>query len=419
MKKVNKAGWYKWEVLALLWVAFFLNQADRQVFNVVLPLIRDDLHLNDMEVGLIATIFNLVFALLVPISGFIGDRFSRKWIIVFSIFLWSIATMLTGYSSTVLMFIMFRSIATGMGEALFGPANYSMLADYHKKTRAVAMSIHQTAYYVGVVASGFLAGYIGDRWGWKNAFYIFGAVGVIHGFILIFRLKDKRKDKTEAVDSQPEKIHFLEAMKALFSVPTAILLTLGFSGLIFVLTGYLTWTPTYLHEKFSMSLADAGFNSMFYTHAAAFVGILIAGRLSDKLAAKKPSYRILMQSIGLLCAAPFIVLMGNSIGITSVYIGFLGFGFARAFFDANTYPVLYDVIPPKYHSSAAGVMQMIGFAVGSFAPVVLGAVKPHIGLSHGISLLSVVWIVCSVLLFIAYKFYYQRDCEKAKENIGH
>lgn len=416
MKIEKKAGWYKWEVLALLWVAFFLNQADRQVFNVVLPLIRDDLHLTDMEVGMIATIFNLVFALLVPISGFIGDRFSRKWIIVSSIFLWSAATMLTGSSSSVLMFIVFRSIATGMGEAMFGPANYSMLADYHKKTRAVAMSIHQTAYYIGVVVSGFLAGYIGDRWGWKNAFYIFGAVGIIHGIILVLRLKDATKTQQDVVVEKKEKIRFFESMKVLFSVPTALLLTLGFSGLIFVLTGYLTWTPTYLHEKFAMNLADAGFNSMFYTHAAAFVGILIAGRLSDKLALKKPSYRILMQSIGLLCAAPFIVLMGNSTGLTSVYVGFLGFGFARAFFDANTYPVLYDVIPQKYHSSAAGVMQMTGFAVGSFAPIVLGAVKPYIGLSHGISLLSIIWVVCSVLLFIAYKFFYQRDCDKAQTN---
>ena len=57
---------YKWEVLALFWIAFFLNQADRQVFNVVLPLIKSDLHLTDMQVGSIATVFNLVYALLVP-----------------------------------------------------------------------------------------------------------------------------------------------------------------------------------------------------------------------------------------------------------------------------------------------------------------------------------------------------------------
>ena len=82
--------------------------------------------------------------------------------------------MLTGLSTGVLMFIVFRSFATGLGEAMFGPANYSTIADYHKSTRAVAMSIHQTSYYFGVIASGFLAGYIGQRWGWRSAFLIFG-----------------------------------------------------------------------------------------------------------------------------------------------------------------------------------------------------------------------------------------------------
>lgn len=193
----------------------------------------------------------------------------------------------------------------------------------------------------------------------------------------------------------PEKIKFAEAMRALFRVPTAVILTVCFAGLIFVLTGYLTWTPTFLYEKFSMSLADAGFNSMFYTHLAAFAGILIAGKMSDRLAVKKPSYRILMQSAGLLAATPFIVMMGYAQSLVAVYIGFAGFGFARAFFDANTYPVLYDVIPEKYRSSAAGVMLMIGFVAGSFSPLILGAVKPHIGLSAGISRLAAIWAICS------------------------
>ena len=86
---------------------------------------------------------------------------------------------------------------------------------------------------------------------------------------------------------------------------------------------------------------------MFYTHMFAFIGVRIAGKYSDKLAKNNPRIRLLMQGIGLLCAAPFIVLMGNSNVLLTIYIGFAGFGFARAFFDANTYAILYDVIPVK------------------------------------------------------------------------
>ncbi|MEL7589348.1 MAG: MFS transporter [Prolixibacteraceae bacterium] len=397
---------YKWEVLALLWIAFFLNQADRQVFNVVLPLIKADLQLSDLQIGSIATAFNLVYALLVPLAGYVGDIFSKKWIVALSILFWSIATMFTGLSNGVLMLVLMRSIATGGGEAFFGPANYSLLAQYHKGTRAFAMSIHQTSYYVGIILSGYIAGYIGERYGWRNAFYVFGAIGVIHGIVLMFRLKDKKEPQEE---KQEEKVRLLEGFKVLFGTPTALMLTIGFSGLIFVLTGYLTWMPTYLYENFNMSLSSAGFHSMFYTHLFAFIGVILAGKYSDKFAKKNPASRMMMQGFGLLIAVPFIVMMGNSGVLATIYIGFAGFGFARAFFDANTYTVLYDVIPEKYHSSASGVMIMTGFLVGSMSPIILGYMKPLFGLSFGLSMLAAVWAVCGLLLVFTSKYLYKKD----------
>ncbi len=400
-------GRYKWEVLALLWVAFFLNQADRQVFNVVLPLIKADLELSDVQVGSIATVFNLTFALLVPVSGYISDIYSRKWILVIAIAFWSAATMMTGFANSMIMFILFRSIATGGGEAFFGPANYSMLASYHKDTRAFAMSVHQTSYYIGIILSGMLAGYIGERWGWKSAFFVFGAMGLVHALVMLLRLKDKRE-----VTTAKEKVRFSEALQIFIRTPTVLLLTLAYSGLIFVLVGYLTWSPTYLYEKFDMSLPQAGFRSMFYTHAAAFAGIIIVGRLSDKLAVKNPGSRLLLQAAGLIGAVPFILLVGNAEVPWMIYIGFAGFGFARAFFDANTYTVLYDVIPEKYQASVSSIQMMTGFSVGSFSPLILGYLKPVIGLSGGFSLLAVVWIFCGIVLLVTYRYFFSHDYKR-------
>ena len=402
----KKDSRYKWEVLLLLWLAFFVNQADRQVFNVVLPYIKSDLGLSDVQIGMVATIFNVVFAIMVPLGGYIGDQFSKKWVIVVSILFWSVATMFTGFSNGMMMLIVMRSVATGGGEAFFGPANYALLASYHKKTRAFAMSIHQTSYYIGIILSGYLAGYIGERYGWRSAFYIFGAAGIIHGLVMIFRLKDKKADQQE---NRPEKVRFLDAMKILYTTPTALFLTISYTGLIFVLVGYLTWTPTYLYENFNMDLSRAGFHSMFYTHLFAFFGIIIAGRLSDKLALKNPANRMYMQGLGLLAGVPFIILMGNAKLLGFLYIGLAGFGFARAFFDANTYTVLYDVIPEKFRASASGVKIMTGFLVGASSPLILGALKTKIGLSFGISMLSVVWVICGILLILAARFTYKKD----------
>lgn len=416
--KTNKS-WYKWEVLLLLWMAYLLNQGDRQVFNTVLPAIRDALNLTDTSVGLIATIFNLFYAIMVPVGGWAGDRFSRKWVTTISILFWSVATMFTGLATSFIWLVVLRSVATGGGEAFFGPANYSLLGQYHTDTRARAMSIHQTAYYVGVILAGWLAGLIADKMGWKYSFIIFGAAGIIWGILMIIRLKDYPKSEDSSVATLPQndksvkKPGFFDGFKTVFTTPTALMLTIGFSGLIFVITGYMTWVPAYLQEEFGQSQASAGFNSMFWTYVAAFAGVLLAGTLSDKLAAKNHKVRMTLQAAGLLGGAVFLFLMGGHPALWLLYISFAGWGFFRAFFDANTYAVLYDVTPEHLHASCSSAMIMTGFAVGALAPVILGALKESMGsLSATFPILAIIWVVCSALMFIVAKTSYQKDYDK-------
>lgn len=395
---------YKWVVLSLLWLAFFLNQADRQIFNSVLPLIKADLQLSDWHIGLIASSFNIVFAILVPLAGYIGDRYSKKWVVVLAVTFWSIATACTGFSTGIVSFILLRSLATGGGEAFFAPANYSLLAEYHKETRSFAMSVHQTAYYLGVVISGFLSAYIGERYGWRSAFFCFGSIGIIHGIVLAIWLKDANYQFKILPN-----IRVKEVLLILLKTPTALIVIVALTGQIFVLSGYLTWMPTYLYENFGLSLSQAGFHSVFYTHLFAFIGIIISGKLSDKLAKVKPTYRVLIQGIGLLFSVPFILLMANSMNLFLIYIGFAGFGFGRGLYDSNIYTVLYDVIPKQYHSSASGIMLMICFFFGSLCPLLLGWLKPMFGLSVGISLLSIVWVFSGLLLLFAYRYSFKKD----------
>lgn len=407
---------YKWEVLLILWMAYLLNQADRQVFNTVLPAIRDSLNLSDASVGLIATIFNLFYALMVPIAGWVGDRCSKKWVCTISLLFWSLATTGTFLANSLMTLVLLRSLATGGGEAFFGPANYSLLGQYHTDTRARAMSIHQTAYYIGVILAGWLAGVIAEAYGWRYSFLIFGTVGIIWGILMIFRLKDNNVDNNIKVT---HKLNFFEGFKVVFTTPTALMLTIGFSGLIFVLTGYMTWMPTFLHENFGQNLASAGFNSMFYTHLAAFFGIILAGSLSDKIGIRNHKARMLLQAAGLILGSPFLVIMSAGKIIWLVYLGLLGFGFFRAFFDANTYTVLYDVTPERLHSSCSSVMIMIGFGVGSLAPVILGAVKQSVGLDIAFMSLSIVWLICGSMMIIVANHSYQKDYNNNHKPIGH
>ena len=409
MKSTHK--YYKWEVLGLLWMAYLLNQADRQVFNTVLPAIRDSLNLTDTSVGLIATVFNLCYAFMVPLGGMAGDRLSRKWVTTIAILFWSVATMFTGLATGVVMLILMRSVATGGGEAFFGPANYSLLGQYHTDTRARAMSIHQTSYYVGVILAGWLAGYIADKLGWQYSFIIFGAAGIIWGIVMAFRLKDK--EDADAPRNDEKKPGIFDGFKTVFTTPTALVLTIGFSGFIFVITGYMTWVPAFLQEEFGQTQAAAGFNSMFWTYIAAFAGVLLAGTLSDKFAVRDRKVRMVIQGVGLILGAAFLFFVGSNMTLWLIYLCFAGWGFFRAFFDANIYTVLYDVTPARLHASCSSALITTGFAVGALAPVILGAMKDSMGsLSATFPVLGAVWIVCGILMLIVSRTHYQKDYDK-------
>ena len=442
MKGTHK--YYKWEVLGLLWMAYLLNQADRQVFNTVLPAIRDSLNLTDTSVGLIATIFNLCYAFMVPLGGMAGDRLSRKWVTTIAILFWSVATMFTGLATGVVMLILMRSVATGGGEAFFGPANYSLLGQYHTDTRARAMSIHQTSYYVGVILAGWLAGYIADKLGWQYSFIIFGAAGIIWGIVMAFRLKDKEmpdqvghddkvqncndnghddkvqncndeeiSDRHSRLDRESQKPGIFDGFKTVFTTPTALVLTIGFSGFIFVITGYMTWVPAFLQEEFGQTQAAAGFNSMFWTYIAAFAGVLLAGTLSDKFAVRDRKVRMVIQGVGLILGAAFLFFVGSNMTLWLIYLCFAGWGFFRAFFDANIYTVLYDVTPARLHASCSSALITTGFAVGALAPVILGAMKDSMGsLSATFPVLGAVWIVCGILMLVVSRTHYQKDYDK-------
>lgn len=406
-----KTDWYKWELLVLLWLAFFLNQADRQIFNVVLPLVKADLKLTDGQLGLVSSALIWTYGLFVPLAGWAGDRLSRKKILMYSLFFWSLATLLTGWGTSLAYLVLVRGIATGGGEGFYAPTANALISEHHTKTRAFALSLHQTAVYVGIVASGALAGYVGEHHGWRAAFYLFGGLGVVLAVVLFFRLKEAKNvvEKNITInsfsDNYETKETIWEASKNILQKPTFGGLSLAFSCMVFVNVAYVTWTPTFLYEKFQLSLTNAGFSSMFYHHVAAFLGVLVGGWLSDRWAKATPRHRLVLQAGAFAAAAPFIGWLGQASELWGVYAALAGFGFFRGIYDSNIFASLYEIVAPHQRATATGLILMIAFLTGAISPYWLGQLKPSLGLSLGLSLLAGFYVLAAGFMWLGTRFF--------------
>lgn len=401
------AGWYKWEMLVVLWIAFFLHQGCRQIYNSLIPLIRLDLGLTNVQAGLVSSIFTLVYGVFVPVAGLAGDRLSRKWIIVFSLLVFGGGTLLAGFSTSFITLVLFISIATAGGEAFFYPSTTSLLAQFHEKNRALALGILQTGTYFGITTSGLLAGWIGQNHGWRTAFLVFGIAGILWMMVVALRLRNTPLPAPDP--GQTPQTTLRASVSYLVRRPSVWLLSVAFGAMVFVNVGFLTWMPSLLHERFNLSLAVAAFYSMFYHFLGAFLGVLIGSRIADQFAARFPSIRMGMNAIGLLLGAPFIYWLGHSTTSTGTYCTLFLFGLFRGFYDSNLFASLYDVVEPRVRSSATGLMLAFAFAFGSSAPALLGWMKSTIGLGIGISYLCGAYLFGGACILLVLKFFRQRD----------
>jgi MFS transporter, Spinster family, sphingosine-1-phosphate transporter len=401
---------YKWELLALLFCAFFFHQGDRAIYGVVLSAIKSDLGLKDSQLGLVGSVLFATLALMMPIAGYLGDVWNRKKIIVGSLLFWSVATMLTGMAGGLVGLIAFRSVATAGGESFYAPAAYPLIASHHQRTRAVALSIHQSSLYIGVMVSGFIGGFVAQHWGWRSAFYVFGGGGILLGFVLLGRMLDA---PPPAAAGMGKRDSIFEALGVLFRSPTALLLTVGFTAIVFVNNAYVVWAPVFLQERFQLSLTQAGGYAMFYHHLTALFGILFSGWLSDRMAITRPVFRPQFMCTAMLLGVPAIFLMGRASSLLLACAGMAAFGLFRGLYEANTHASLFQVIAPRHRASAVGIMTMLAFLAGSLSPWLLGRLRESYptgqGLSLGFSGLSAAYFLGGLALLIAVLFTFHRD----------
>jgi predicted MFS family arabinose efflux permease len=169
----------RWYLVGLLTVIAALNYADRSAMSGVISVMRDDLQLSPIMLGAVGSAFLWVYAICSPASGYFADRWPRPRVIVWSLVAWSTVTLLTGLARTGTELLIARCLL-GLAECAYVPAAIGLTAEYHPgDTRARAIGIQLAGYNAGVILGGVFAGYAGDHWGWRPAFWVLGILGLL------------------------------------------------------------------------------------------------------------------------------------------------------------------------------------------------------------------------------------------------
>ena len=402
---------YKWWVVGMLWFICFFNYADRMAINAVSTVLKKEFHFDNEQFGLIASAFMYVYALSSPFAGQIGDRFPRKLLILGGLFVWSAVTGATAFCRSLYQFVFVRA-TEGLGETFYFPATMSLVADYHtKKTRSLAMGLHQTSVYAGTIGGTTLAGLLAESYGWKSPFMVFGVCGIVLGLLLAVFLREPSRNEAERLELAPGEKEI--------PPPTAIPIpeipgrtdlhadrALADPGFFWCELG----RPC-LHDL-DAELPEREFRNEF-GKGRICVDLLsangqrcrhhVGGRLADRARRRLPGGRILTQALGATMGIPFIYFAGRTTQSQELIVYLTLIGLAKGIYDANIWASMYDVVHPTRRATMLGLANMIGWFGAGCGTYGFGLATARWGISMGQALSStaIIYAIVAILLFFA------------------
>jgi predicted MFS family arabinose efflux permease len=403
MKPIASIRGYRWLILVLLVLAGALNYGDRTAFSTVLPLLRADLHASDAALGWIGAVFLWSYGLFSPVAGVLGDRLPRARVVALCLGTWSAVMMLTGWSSTLAVLLGMR-VLLGLAESFYIPSACGLLAEHHPTaTRATAMGIHTSGYYLGMVCGGSFAGYVGQLYGWRYTVKALGLAGLILAAICLFLLRSPQRPAEE----RPPTASLGQSLSVLLHTPAYLVLVAQSMLVSMANWTFLYWLPLYFHETFRLSLAQAGVAGTLPSNGGAVLGILAGGWLSDRIARNSVGKRMRTQCLFYIASAPLLLVFLATPSITLMYGVVFVYMLLRNMGQVAENPLICDILPSSCWSTGTGLFNCTNCLAGGLALLLTGVFKSRFGLDAIFGSISVIMLIGAALLAFGYLRYFR------------
>src|SRR6185437_10213849 len=386
--------------LLLLTSLNLFNFIDRYILPGVQPLVQKEFGVNDAQIGLLTSAFFFTYMLAAPITGWLGDRFPRKPLIIIGALLWSAATLYTYWVHSYET-LLIRHAIVGIGEATFSIFAPALLADFYpERDRNRILSIFYVTIPVGGALGYLTGGGLGQHYGWRMPFFIAALPGVLIalGFWLFVR-----EPKRGSADKLAPTFN-RSTLSGLARNPGFWCATLGLAMWTFAVGGISTFLPTFFVRFANMSVAKAGTVTGALTVVDGLLGTIIGGWLGQLWLRRNSRALYLISAWGSLLAIPWAALV--FFGPRSM---FLPAAFVAEFFlFLNTGPLntaIVNSVAAPIRATAISVNLFVIHALGdAFSPAIIGKLSDATNLRTGLSITLITLALSGIILFIGARF---------------
>ena len=393
--------------LLLLTGLNLLNYIDRYILPGAQPLIQAEFKVSDHLMGALTTALFVTYMLTAPFTGWLGDRFRRKPLIVAGAVLWSLATLAT-YWVHDYWSLYFRHALVGVGEATFGIFAPAVISDFFPaRERNRILSWFYLAIPLGAALGYLIGGQLGQRYGWRTPFFVGAVPGlVIAGAYALFATEPERggSDAEPKPAQKPTADEMFDHVLGLFRNPGYLCATLGMAMLVFAMGGISTWMPTFLNRFAGMDVAKAGTILGAITVVDGLAGTAVGGWLAQRWLRTDHRALYLLSAWSVILTLPLaaVVFFGPlKWAVPALFV-------AEFFLFLNTGPLnaaICNSVSSAVRSSAIALELFLIHSLGdTFSPQIIGAISGVSNLRIGLGLTLVTLILSGVLLFFGARF---------------
>jgi MFS family permease len=386
--------------LVLLTALNFVNYIDRYILPGVQEQIKSEFHLTDEHIGTLTFWFMIAYMLSSPITGWLGDRFPRKPMIVIAALFWSGINFFTAsvhsYDS-----LNIRHAALGIGEASFGIFAPALLSDFYPaEQRNRVLTIFNVAIPVGAALGYLVGGLVGEHHGWRMAFIVSAVPGAIIALLILFFMKEPARGASQHEKTKLEKGTVLTLLKNKAYLASI----LGYAAVTFSLGGISWWMPSFLQRVGGRSQSNAAFLMGAVTVVTGLLGTIVGGVIAQRWSKKTPKALYLVPAISAALAVPpaLVCFFGpHNLTVPSlalaIFLIFLGTGPVNA--------ATMNAVRPEVRATAMAGQLLVIHALGdAISPRIIGAVSDRSTLNLGLGSTLITLLLAAVIFFVGARY---------------